>query len=128
MTLLEQKFAKSKGVACGLSFFAFCGCDEYHDQKNHEEQSVHLTVQPTVLPKEKSGQELKARTRRQALKQRPWRNVAYWFACLALPSLYFCNPGPPSHSRLDLPIAVINQENAPTDLPIIGHDRGMFLN
>lgn len=29
----KPNFAKSKGVACGLSFFAFYGFDEYHDQK-----------------------------------------------------------------------------------------------
>lgn len=40
----------------------------------------------------KSGQELKKRTRRQKVKQEPWRKMAYWIAQLA----FLYNSEPPS--------------------------------
>lgn len=50
---------KKPGDTCRLHLSALYGCEK-HDLKNHGEQSAYLIVQFTVLPKEKSGQELKA--------------------------------------------------------------------
>ena len=56
----------------------------HHGQKQHGEERVSFTLQLTVHHGGKSGQELKAGTWRQKLKQRPQRNDAYWLALLGL--------------------------------------------
>lgn len=58
-TFLDQMFAKSKGDACRVNSFAFHGWDKQYDLKYHGEQSAYFILQFTVLPEEKSGQELK---------------------------------------------------------------------
>lgn len=42
----------------------------------------------------KPGQELKAGTWRQKLKQRPWKNAAYWLAPHALLTYFLVQPRP----------------------------------
>ena len=46
-----------------------------------------------------SSRDVEAGTGRQELKQRPWRNDAYWLASHDLLSLHFCR----THDRLALP-------------------------
>jgi hypothetical protein len=61
----------------------------------------------------KSGQELQAGAWRQELKQRPWRNIAFWLAPHGLITTqdYLLGGGGTAHSGLGLPTLTINNNN-----------------
>jgi hypothetical protein len=59
--------------------------------------------------------EANARTWRQVLKQRPWKNAAYWFVphgSLLVYNLALLPRGDGSHRRQSSLVSTINQENA----------------
>ena len=81
----------------------------------------------------KPGQELKAGTWRQELKQRPWRGAAYWLALHGLLSLLsykthvYLPRGDTAQSGLGPSTSIIKEEYAlQTCLPTGQSDRGIF--
>ena len=65
----------------------------------------------------KSGQELRAGTLRQEVQPQPWRTALNQLAPIAcsahfLIALRITSRGGSTHSELDPPISIINQENA----------------
>lgn len=65
--------------------------DKYQDQKQLGGGQALFSSYVTVHCQGKPGQELKTRTWRQELKQRPWASTAYWLAPHG-----FYSPGPPA--------------------------------
>lgn len=85
-----------------------------------------LHVWITIHHEEKSGQELKAETQRQELKQRPWRSAAPWLpprGLLGLLSYIIQDHGP--RVALDLPTSTTHQENA-SEACLQAHLMGSF--
>lgn len=67
-------------------------------------------------------QELKAGTWRRERKQSRWGSTVYWLApgdwlSLLVPRRTACPEDDTTHSGLSPPSSIMNQENAPTDLP-----------
>lgn len=96
-----------------FQFSSYC-CDKHHDQEQFGEESTYLILQFQFSSHQwrKKTQKLK-----QELKQRLWRNAAYWFAfCLMLSSIACTNQahvprGGATHSGMGPPIPIISQNN-----------------
>lgn len=73
----------SEETGKGTSLLAFYCCGKYHDQKWCGEERVNLISKLTVHHGGNSGQEVKARTWSQELKQRPWGHGDCWLSLRA---------------------------------------------
>lgn len=90
-------------------------CCEHHDQKQLGNERVCISSQAHDH-EGKSGKEVKAGTRKQELKQRPWEEAASWLAFHGSLSLISCSPQDPLprsdiiHSELSPPKAIIDKK------------------
>ena len=87
------------------------------DQKQLGEEGVYFILNFIVHHLRKTGEELKARTQRQELKQRQQRNTTYWPSITLVHVVFLFN----IHH---LPGRGINQESAPTVVPTGQCDAG----
>lgn len=90
----------------GLTRFLLC---RHHDQKQLREERILSSNSSWSITKEKPNQELKE----EELKQRPWKDAAYWCAPMAC-SAFFPDSSAQvcfAHSRLSPSTLIINQEN-----------------
>lgn len=85
----------------GLTRFLLC---RRHDQKQLREERILSFNSSWFIMKEKPNQELKE----EELKQRPWKDAAYWCAPMACSAFF---PVSSAHSRLSPSTLIINQEN-----------------
>lgn len=122
--LLYQRFYFQRRL---LSSFAFSCCDKHQDPEQHGEETLYFTLQ-SIIKGLKPRWKLKGGAEAKTMGER----TAYWLVphgsfCLLFHTTqdHLLKSGT-VHRKLGLPTWVIDQEDAPTQLPSGQSDGGTF--